>query len=50
MVPGFTDLAEIVSRIEPTSSRYVHQDQQVADERDHVMSYAGTRAHIGDHV
>ncbi|XP_066449345.1 patatin-like phospholipase domain-containing protein 6 isoform X2 [Eleutherodactylus coqui] len=40
MVPGFTDLAEIVASIEPTSSRYFHQDQQVADERDHVMRYA----------
>ncbi|XP_069801426.1 patatin-like phospholipase domain-containing protein 6 isoform X2 [Dendropsophus ebraccatus] len=40
MVPGFTDLAEIVSRIEPTSSRYIHQHQQVVDEIDHAMHYA----------
>ncbi|XP_040270639.1 patatin-like phospholipase domain-containing protein 6 isoform X2 [Bufo bufo] len=40
MVPGFTDLAEIVSRIEPSSSRYIHQDQQRSAERDHIMRYA----------
>ncbi|KAM3927339.1 patatin-like phospholipase domain-containing protein 6 isoform 2-T2 [Leptodactylus fuscus] len=40
VVPGFTDLAEIVSRIEPTSSRYIHQDQQVPYEREHAMCYA----------
>ncbi|XP_056426778.1 patatin-like phospholipase domain-containing protein 6 isoform X3 [Hyla sarda] len=40
MAPGFTDLAEIVSRIEPASNRYIYQHQKVADERDHVMHYA----------
>ncbi|XP_069622917.1 patatin-like phospholipase domain-containing protein 6 [Ranitomeya imitator] len=39
-VPGFTDLAEIVSRIEPTSSRYIHQEQQMSDDRDYVRHYA----------
>ncbi|XP_072005273.1 patatin-like phospholipase domain-containing protein 6 isoform X1 [Engystomops pustulosus] len=39
-VPDFTDLAEIVARIEPTSRRYSHQDQQLSDERQRVMQYA----------
>ncbi|XP_075715631.1 patatin-like phospholipase domain-containing protein 6 [Rhinoderma darwinii] len=40
MVPGFMDLAEIVSRIEPTSSRHIYKDQKMANERDHEMQYA----------
>ncbi|XP_073509989.1 patatin-like phospholipase domain-containing protein 6 isoform X2 [Phyllobates terribilis] len=40
MVPGFTDLAEIVSRIEPTSSRYRNEGHQMSDERDYVIRYA----------